>query len=233
MLKYFVLTAIFCIFVKSCNMADFNKVDRYYQGDQWERQYMLHNGVFDKINPSGNMIEDFADFLFGQGGGKSCDPHDTASGSLPPIPDIDGIKYHTVHDITWKLYSDPVIYKSVGYTPTAKQFYAMPEWIRLGIIDFHIKKGKKTKSSVCNLVLAYSCWGSGTDYYLIKKFNSFWGKIDSHIDRNGEYLTFWRLLYCRRIVMQERNPKDWPRYGAGWSSGLAHFHRVFKVYCNS
>ena len=218
------------------------KPQKQYAGDQWERERAIYgNGYLDTAKYSGDMLKDFADYLHIQGGRKSADPHDsicfkTVRGvrvpnpaAWPELPDKDGKKWHTVDDITYILYCRlaPVL----GYTASPADFYASNQ--RLKIVAWHIEQGKFCKSDLCNLVGAYMVWGSGSYKSTVQRFNQYWGDVNAHIDRNGEYLTFWRLLYCRLLVMRDRNPNDWPRYGVGWSSGLAHFHRVFKHYAKN
>jgi len=80
-----------------------------YAGNTWELQNSLNNGLFDYIKPTGDIRSDFGRFLFGQGGGKSKDPKDQITAfpnAWPPCVDKDGYKYHTVHDITWYLFSN-------------------------------------------------------------------------------------------------------------------------------
>lgn len=204
-----------------------------YAGDTWELQNSLHNGLFDGIKPTGNIRDDFGKFLFGQGGGMSKDPKDQITAfhnAWPPQPYKDGYKYHTVHDITWYLFSNSRIAAWVGYVPTSELFYGMPDTIRNGIIDYHINLGSVSKSIPVNLVCAYSLWGGGGYQETVNRFTYKYGSLDKNIDFYGDYFVFWQLLEFRQQIMKERNAKVWPIYGRGWSNGLASFHRVFKSY---
>ena len=204
-----------------------------YDYNSFELQYAIYNGLFDAIIPSGDIRQDFGKFLFGQGGGKSKDPKDYAARYMPPKPDKDGQYYHTVHDITWRLFSSPVLAAACNYEATPELFYEMPDRIRNAIIDYHINLGSITDSEPVNLILAYAVWGSGSYKPTLNKFELRYGKINECIKSKGEYFVFSRLLEARRDTMKERNLWQWDTYGRGWSSGIAHFHRVFKVYCKS
>ena len=199
----------------------------------FELKYAIYNGLFDNIKPTGNARNDLASFLFGQGGGKSDDINDPASKWLPPTPDKDGHYYHTVNDITWHLYSNIQLSTILKYTPTADDFYNMTEERRNQIIDFHINKGNISSSCIVNYVATYSIWGSGTSHFMLKRFEEVYGNIDVVIKHRGEYFAFSRMLESYRYVLEQRNQHNWHIYGKGWSSGIAHFHRIFKVYCKS
>ena len=130
-----------------------------YTGDKWENQYKLFNGLaFTTQQPTGDILADFGAFTLGQGGGKSKDLRDSIcwardkynnwllnpdgshvinQAAFPPYVDIDGQKYHTVNDVTWLLYSSPVLAKAVGYKPTSDGFYKMDPEIRKGIVKYH------------------------------------------------------------------------------------------------
>ena len=225
-----------------------------YTGDKWENQYKLFNGLaFTTQRPTGDILADFGAFTFGQGGGKSRDLKDSicwardknynwllnSDGShvinwnaFPPKPDKDGQKYHTSDDVTWLLYSSPVLAKAVGYKPTPEGFYNMPADVRTGIVKYHLDKGNQTTSAAVNAVLAYCIWGTGTEIWAVRRFNQKYGDLQNFINLKGEYFVFYELLVCRQETMYERNRSSWPVMGRGWSSGLAHFHRVFKTYCH-
>ena len=231
-------------------MADKSKI---YIGDKWEHDNKLFNGnQYQTMQPTGDVVADFGAFTLGQGGGKSrnltdsicwardekgnwlLDPfknHIIDQSAFPNKPDIDGEKYHTVDDITWKLFCSPVLAAAVGYTPTPELFYEMPKQIRDGIVKWHFDKGAITSSAPVNAVLAYCVWGSGSYKWAVARFNQRYGDIETFIKLKGDYFVFYNLLICRQETMQERNRQSWPINGAGWSSGLAHFRRVFKVYC--
>jgi hypothetical protein len=203
-----------------------------YEGDQWERQNMVHNGLFTGIYSSGDMIGDLSLFLFGQGGGKSRDPRDQITrypNAWPPVPDKDGYKYHTVHDVTWVLFTNPKIAAFAGYKPTPQLFYSMPDSIRRSIIIYHIQQASVTKSICVNLVFTYALWGGGGYKSTLDRFEQRHGDINAAID-SCEYFVFYKCLQYRQEIMRERNAKVWPIYGRGWSNGLANFHRVFKSY---
>jgi len=204
-----------------------------YDYNSFEFRYALYNGLFDAITPSGDIRQDFSKFLFGQGGGKSKDPKDYAARYMPPKPDKDGEYYHTVHDITWKLFSSPILAAACNYDATPELFYEMPERIRNAIIDYHINLGSITDCVPVNLVLAYAVWGSGSYKHTLYTFEKTHGDINQCLKDKGEYFTFSRLLEARRESMRLRNQHQWHTYGVGWSSGIAHFHRVFKTYCKS
>ena len=205
-----------------------------YDYDTFEKQNAIYNGLFDAIKPTGDSFKDLAAFLFGQGGGKSNDPKDPAAKWMPYEPDEDGEFYHTVHDITWRLFSNTQISTVLGYEPTPANFYNMSEEIRTGIIQYHIDLGKGcSKSDIVNYVAAYATWGSGTYRFALKRFEQMYGNIDVNINCRGEYFVFSRMLESYKEVLQQRNGSNWNIYGRGWSSGIAHFHRVFKVYCKS
>jgi len=83
-----------------------------------------------------------------------------------------------------------------------------------------------------NLIAAYCIWGGGGYHETVNRFVATYGSLQQNIDARGDYFVFWQLLVFRQQVMKDRNAKVWPIYGRGWSSGLAHFHRVFKFYTN-
>ena len=208
---------------------------RSYAGDEWQRMYIIKNGHLSDIKPTGDMVQDFGHFLFGQGGGKSNDPRDSITltkGCYPSTPDVDGKKYHTVNDITF------ILYKKYFPEDRDEEFYNMKEWKRLHIIDMHIAVGRITQSDVLNLAIAYTVWGSGTYVYTIRTFMRLNGmSVDSYIEKHGEDKTLVAYLEARRITMKERNDyvnkkgiNPWVVNGRGWSNGLANFYRVFKVY---
>lgn len=206
-----------------------------YDGDKWELANSLNNGLFTNIHPSGDMVEDLAKFLLGQGGGKSRDPKDQITrlpNAWPPVADVDGLKYHTVHDITWVLFTNKRISAWVGYEPTAELFYAMPDSIRKGIIRYHVSQASATKSVCVNFVFTYALWGGGGYLPTMKRFELNHGDIDAAID-SSEYFVFYKCLVYRQQIMKERNAGVWNIYGRGWSNGLANFHRVFKRYCRT
>ena len=203
-----------------------------YDGDQWERANLIHNGLFTGIYSSGDMVSDLSLFLFGQGGGKSRDPRDQITrlpNAWPPVPDKDGYKYHTVNDITWILFCNPKIAEFGHYKPTAQLFYNMPDSIRRSIIIYHIQQASVTKSICVNLVFTYALWGGGGYQSTLNRFEANHGDINAAID-SCEYFVFYKCLQYRQEIMRERNAKVWPVYGRGWSNGLANFHRVFKHY---
>lgn len=213
-----------------------------YEGDNWEKMYAIpytKNGKPDylaAIQPTGDMLADVGHFLFGQGGGKSCDLEDSITKNpncWPPVADADGVKYHTVNDITWVLFSDPKMSKQIGYTPTADDFYNMTKERHDSIVNWHLEAGKVTKSDICNLVLSLCIWGGGGYFGTLRAFEAQYGNVNTFIDLKGEYFVFYRLLSIRREQMKLRNPNDWKKFGTGWSSGLAHFHRIFKVYAKN
>jgi hypothetical protein len=215
---------------------------RTYAGDSWEKQYAIlymKQGKPDYLNavqPTGDIRADFGHFLFGQGGGKSNDMTDSITkqpGCWPPGADKDGKKYHTVDDITWLLFNNEAIYKAVGYKPTSALFYEMPVWIHDGIVQWHCDRAKVTSSTPVNLLFAYCIWGGGGYLPTLLQFRETYGDIEKFIELKGEYWVFYTLLTIRREVMRQRNAGvNWNTNGRGWSSGLAHFHRVFKIYCD-
>lgn len=204
----------------------------HYEGDEWEQANLINNGLFTDIWSSGDIIGDLSLFLFHQGGGKSRDLKDPIvhkPNAWPPVPDKDGYKYHTVNDITWLLFSDKKVSQFAGYTPTAKLFYEMPDSIRRKIIVYHIQQASVTTSICVNLVFTYSMWGGGGYKTTLYRFEQKHGNIEKAID-SCEYFVFYKCLQYRQEIMKERNAMAWPRYGRGWSNGLANFHRVFKHY---
>lgn len=225
-----------------------------YFGNKWENQYKLFNGLaFNTQQPTGDVVADFGAFTLGQGGGKSNDTKDSIcwardahnswlynadgghtinTAAFPPKADKDGKRYHTVDDVTWLLYNSPVMAKSVGYKPTAEGFYNLAPEVRTGIVKYHFDKGAITTSDAVSAVLAYCIWGSGTYIYMVKRFNEKYGDLNAFIKLKGEYFVFYELLLCRQETLFERNKQSWSVMGRGWSSGLAHFHRVFKTYCH-
>ena len=211
---------------------------RIYIGDTWEKMYAIKYmkagkpDYLNAINPSGDMLADFGHYLFGQGGGKSNNLTDSITkqpGCWPPEPDEDGKKYHTVNDITWILYCKlaPII----GYKATSAEFYNMNKERHDSIVQWHIDKGRYCSSDVVNLVCAYAVWGTGSYKSMVNRFFVKFGNVETFLKLKGEYWVFYQMLVCKQEVMERDNPRDWPINGRGWSSGLAHFHRVFKVYC--
>ncbi|MBN2776809.1 MAG: hypothetical protein JXR36_04160 [Bacteroidales bacterium] len=252
------LPAAAILSINSCNVSEEQLTAKpaiEHDYDWFETKYALYNGIgISFIKPSGVMIEDFADFLFGQSGGRhNRDTRDIASKNPCPVPfinengeEIYGI--HTELDITWKLFTNPQIAKWVGYSPTPEVFYEMPDDVRLGIVDYHINFGRVTSSEVVNLVFAYSVWGGGGYRRTLDHFVEKYGNIEDNIANNGEYFVFSRMIECRRDMMERYNQHEvtyknsngkwitdtnWNINKHGWSSGLAHFYRVFKMYCKS
>ena len=201
---------------------------RIYAGDAWQSMYAIKNGHLSWVKPTGNIVEDFADFLFKQGGGRSNDPDDAVAkeeGAFPDTPYKDGKKYHTVNDITF------ILYKQHFPNDSDMDFYEMAEWKRLHIINKIIAKGKRTTSEVINIAIAYTIWGSGNEKFTIQRFVRYWKmSLNDFIAKYGEDATLYHYLEARRQTMKQRNPKDWIKFGYSWSNGLAQFYRVFKTY---
>ena len=203
---------------------------RIYAGDAWQSMYAIKNGHLSWVKPTGNIVEDFADFLFKQGGGRSNDPDDAVAkqkGAFPKTAYKDGKRYHTVNDITFPLYKH--------YFPNATDmdFYEMNEEERLYIINKIIAKGKCTTSDVVNIAIAYTIWGSGDNApkHVITRFVGYWNmSLNDFIAKYGEDATLYHYLEARRQTMKQRNPTDWIKFGYSWSNGLAQFYRVFKTY---
>ena len=201
---------------------------RIYAGDAWQSMYAIKNGHLSWVKPTGNIVEDFADFLFKQGGGRSNDPDDSIAkikGAFPATPYKDGKRHHTVNDITF------ILYKQHFPNDSDMDFYEMKEEKRLQIINNIIAKGKVTRSEVINIAVAYTIWGSGNAKYTIQKFvelNKL--SINDYLSKYGEDKTLAAYLEARRQIMKQRNPVDWVKFGVGWSNGLAQFYRVFKTY---
>lgn len=220
-------------------------------GNKWEALYGKHGyttgQIYANVQPSGNMNRDFIKFVHGQGGGKSNDPNDPAAKFMPPKPDKDGKYYHTVNDITWAFFKDNAVL--VGIEATPERFYNMNDDEYTLIVNKYISDKRrvfKVNSDAVAMVLVYTEWGSGRgdgvygnkrydygaldlmDFY----YQSYGFTINESIDIIGEYMTFFLLLTKRREQMKLET-SGWNRYYLNWSSGLAHFHRVFKTYCES
>lgn len=235
---------------------------RTFIGDAWEKSHALYNGQpFNSLQPSGDIENDFAAFTMGQGGGKSYSLSDSAvtnPGAFFSTPDADGRYPHTVNDITKPFFCTWA--PKVGIAPTAYNFYNMTEEQHSAIVDAWINSTQETTSDLCNLVLDYTEWGSGAGgrRQLINAFHAKHGNISAFAQKN-EYLAFLTLLQIRMDLMKripDRIYQDgklvnysttiklrpaagqllrwgWPSCGAGWGSGLAHFHRVFKTYAKN
>lgn len=251
-MKKIILSLLLIIIFK--DMSDGNElvVMNKTLADQWAIVHgaigLKNNMPYTKVKFSGNEYKDFAGFVMGQGGGKSKDPYDYAvkgnPNGWPPEADADGNKYHTVHDMTWQFYKQwaPMI----GITPTSANFYGMTDATHTNIVKAFIDttiKQHKVKSIPCAMALAYASWGSGygdgvygnlrydrgsTD--LIDMFSdTYFMTIDSACAVVGEKITFSLLMIMRREQM--KGSGDWNRCGTGWSSGLAHFYKLFINYC--
>lgn len=225
---------------------------RIFHGDSWEKANIIPNGHLSDIQYTGDILKDFQQFLFRQGGGLSDslkDPicwtmrygkyvyddngnHIINWNAFAPKPHKDGKRYHTSNDITWILYSSPSIYKAMGYTPTSEDFYNMTDERHTDIAMYHYNYSACTESVPVNIVLAYSFWGSGPGGLnsLKSAFVKCFGDINAVLAAKGEYFVFEALLEVRQAMMKKRNPSSWPANGRGWSNGLAQFHRVFKHY---
>ena len=233
-----------------------------FTGDGWEYRYALYNGQpFNKLQPSGDIENDFAAFTMGQGGGKSYSLSDSAvtnPGAFFSTPDKDGRYPHTVNDITKPFFVSWA--PKVGIQPTAENFYNMTQEQHALIVDAWVNSTKETTSDLCNIVLDYAEWGSGSGgrRQLINAFHAKHGNISAFANKS-EYLAFVTLLQIRMDLMKKipdrvyQNGKllyqstttklragkgqllrwGWPSCGAGWGSGLAHFHRVFKHYAKN
>lgn len=232
-------------------MAESLELKKEYAGDLWEGLYGKHGyqtgQAYVKVEPSGDMEQDFIHFVHGQGGGKSNDPNDPAAKNMPPKPDKDGVYYHTVNDITWPFFKANA--QRAGIVPTSEAFYGMTKEQHAQMVDMFIgdmRKVFKVNSDAVAMVFVYAEWGSGRgngiygdkrydagaldllDYY----YQSFGMTVNQSIDEVGEYMTFYLALTKRREQMM-RDTSNWVKYYKNWQSGLAHFHRVFKVYCKN
>lgn len=235
--------------------------NKQYNGDAWEKTMALHNGLpICTLQPTGNIVHDFSAFTMGQGGGKSYDKSDSIASNPNnyfKTPDKDGRFPHTVNDITKAFFVTWA--PKVGIRPTAENFYNMTMEQHDLICDAWINSTKETDSDVCNMVLDLAEWGSGGygRTQLIQMWRNETGKNIGKVLEFGEYNAFLKLLQLRERAMQaipdriyedgklilssnenKLTPKSgqtkrggWPTYGMGWGSGLAHFHRVFKIYC--
>lgn len=233
-----------------------------FTGDAWEKRYALYNGQpFNTLNPSGDLENDFAAFTMGQSGGKSYSLSDSAvtnPGAFFSTPDVDGRYPHTVNDITKPFFCTWA--PKVGIKPTAENFYNMTKDQHSLIVDAWVNSTKETTSPLCNLVLDYAEWGSGGGgrRQLINEFHRLHGNISAFAEIS-EYVAFLTLLQIRmnlmkqipdriyqdgKLINQSTSTKlkagsgqilrwGWPSCGAGWGSGLAHFHRVFKHYAKN
>lgn len=262
-MKVLLFTLLMLTFVSCNNPTMENpELKKTFIGDTWESRHALYNGQpFNTLNPSGDMEDDFAAFTMGQGGGKSYSLSDSAVTNpcaFFSTPDIDGRYPHTVNDITKPFFCTWA--PKVGIQPTAANFYNMTQEQHSLIVDAWINSTKETTSDLCNLVLDYAEWGSGGGgrRQLINEFHRVHGNISAFAQKS-EYIAFLTMLQIRMELMRkipDRIYKDgvlinwsvtyklspkagqllrwgWPSCGAGWGSGLAHFHRVFKHYAKN
>lgn len=199
-----------------------------YDND-FEKNHILYNGVFDNIKPSGDMVLEWGVFVFKQGGGRSMCMSDINSAYLPPSPHSDGNFYHTVNDITWRTFRG--LAKIYGYCDTPSCFYDMTEEVRKIIITHFMTKAAITESDVINGFLGYVMWGSGSIGRFVRDFEEDYGDIHYYLAVNGEYKTLHTMITSRRDNL--KRSKTWDIFGRGWSSALAHYHRIFKHYCQN
>lgn len=262
-MKVLFFISLMLIFASCNNQSMENpELKKTFSGDAWEARNALYNGnPFNTLDPTGDMEDDFAAFTMGQGGGKSYSLSDSAvtnPGAFFSTPDVDGRYPHTVNDITKPFFCTWA--PKVGIKPTAENFYNMDDELHSRIVDAWINSTKETTSPLCNLVLDLAEWGSGGGgrRQLINAFHVKYGNISAYAAKS-EYVAFLALLQIRMDLMKQipdrlyQNGRlidssttkklrpltgqtlrwGWPSCGAGWGSGLAHFHRVFKHYAKN
>ena len=201
-----------------------NPFDTVQYDNTIEDQYLLENGVYCGVEYTGDIKQDFASFVKSQGGGKSRCSHDFNLKYMPQNPDKDGKYYHTVDDISYRLFKG--LGSKLGYNPTDDLFYEMPEDLHTKIVEYHIED--ITGSESIDIFFAYLKWGIGNYSNFKMRYENQYGSILKLIKLHGEYHVFLHLIKEREH--QIRISKNYLVMGRGRLSGLAHFHRIFKNY---
>jgi hypothetical protein len=197
---------------------------------EFETKYMLNNGVYDNVQYTGDIVNDWGEFVLSQGGGKSACSFDLSNMYKPKTPDKNGVYYHTVKDITYRTFMQ--LSHIYNYPNGDRDFYEMTEETRHIIINHFMTKASVTESEVINAFLSYVLWGSGSLTLFNRVFESENNTdVNNYLQNNGEYSTLLTCIKARRENL--KHTRTWDKHGKGWSSGLAHFHRIFKHYCNN
>ena len=181
-------------------------------------------GMFN-MQPSGDIAADLSRFTDLQGGGRSADPNDNAARFPPPQPHKDGVKYHTVRDITWATFKS--FFPALG----PDDFYDMTDANRTIIIKRIMTASNETRSPAINALLSYIAWGSGSySKELLIYLTWYKSNYRDDIAVLGEKVVFDRLTDIRkyRYSMMDQ-VGEYP----GWIPGLINFWRVFRQHCIS
>jgi hypothetical protein len=194
----------------------------------FEQKYALDNGVYCGVEYTGDMIHDWGVFVLGQGGKSDC-VKDLSTKYRPKVPDVDGRYYHTVKDVTWRTFRG--LAKKYGYDSSPYSFYNMDDDVHRLIINHFMEKSAVTESDVINAFLSFVLWGSGSLKMYLEMFDDDYGDINEYIQEHGEYEALHSCILIRHQHLQ--HSRTWDVHGKGWSSGLAHYHRIFKHYCNN
>ena len=161
----------------------------------------------------------YLEFTEQREGGLSKAKTDTAS--KYPVPDGSG--YHTNKGITWEAFES--ICPKVGYVPTPKLFYDMPDEVFDAIFEYYWNKAGANlieNQAIANLIFQAN-WGGGLKRLIIKiqKFFSLrvdfiLGKntasmINNYPDKSILYgiLHQYRLDYLRSLKSYKDNGKGW------------------------
>jgi hypothetical protein len=170
-------------------------------------------------------------FLKLKEGGLSKDPSDSASAN--PVPDGSG--YHTNKGVTWSTFVSNA--SELGYSPTPKNFYEMPNsiWTKIWSKRFY-KPMQKTESDLINRTLSNWAWGSGTGgANALVNFIGGYEKINEMLSEKGEKYTLGFLVNARdefykRLI--EKKPKN-AKFLKGWQRANYNWYYHFQNYAKS
>ena len=191
---------------------------------------------FFKIEPTGNLLNDFVKFIQLKEGGLSRDKTDSASANPSPYRLIgkDGVyhsDWHTNKGVTYEAFKK--LSSKLGYINNEVNFSTMPIkiWFDIFSAGYYAPFKNLTKSELINLYLSSWAWGSGTGgaKNLLKKIGI---NINEMINSKGEnytlaFLVTERIKFFERLVIAK--PQN-QKFLQGWKNSALSFYKNFKQF---
>lgn len=194
---------------------------------------------FFKIEPTGNLQNDFVRFLKLKEGGLSRDVNDSASKTPSPyrLKDKSGVYqtgWHTNKGITYATFKSAA--KELGFEDNEKNFAEMPDaiWYKIFANKYYKPFKNLTSSEIINLYVSTWAWGSGVGgaNSLLKKIGE---DLQTLIDKVGVNETL-KFLVKERIKFYERLVKAKPqnaKFLQGWKNVALSFYKNFSPYAKN
>ena len=177
-------------------------------------------------------------------GGLSRDPNDTASRFPAPWSYNGKTGWHTNKGITYNTFKNSA--SRLGYAPTAKNFFEMPDdiWMKIlkgGYMSTYPLDDINHLPRIQAVIITWA-WGSGvsgSEVRLARFQREEMGIVDSNITREEIVANFkkkispvnermWFNKLCDRREADFRKMGTFPVHGRGWLKRLAEFRKLFN-----